>query len=130
MTNGKKDVGGKKSFAARKVARDKHRRRAKTPSMNNPVPPSSMYCPNLLISVIPSAEIRTGMQVAINQQLKGVRAHNNELVSKLAREGKISKATAKVIRARYTKDEQQARYDAAESGALAVGDEGPWHLMS
>ncbi|MCJ1415914.1 hypothetical protein MMC32_002249 [Xylographa parallela] len=32
MGNGKRDVQGNKSFAARKVSRDKHRRRVKTPT--------------------------------------------------------------------------------------------------
>ncbi|MCJ1378336.1 hypothetical protein MMC17_001433 [Xylographa soralifera] len=78
----------------------------------------------------PVAAIHTAMHRAINQQLKGARAHNNDLATKLAHEGKISKATAKGIRARYTKDKQQARNEAAMLGALAFGDEGPWRLLS
>ncbi|MCJ1314825.1 hypothetical protein MMC15_000137 [Xylographa vitiligo] len=70
------------------------------------------------------------MHRAINQQLKGARVHNNDLATKLAQQGKISKATAKEIRARYTKDKQQARHDAAMRGDLAVGDEGPWRFLT
>ncbi|MCJ1284518.1 hypothetical protein MMC26_003851 [Xylographa opegraphella] len=70
------------------------------------------------------------MHRGINQQLKGARVHNNNLATKLAQEGKISKATAKGIRARYTKDKQQARNDAATRGGLALDDEGPWRFLT
>ncbi|MCJ1436676.1 hypothetical protein MMC27_006057 [Xylographa pallens] len=78
----------------------------------------------------PVAAIHTAMHRAINQQLKGARVHNNDLATKLAPEGRISRATAKGIRARYTKDKQQARNEAAMRGDLAFGDEGPWRLLT
>ncbi|MCJ1397559.1 hypothetical protein MMC11_000753 [Xylographa trunciseda] len=95
----KKNDLGKKSFAARKIDRDKYHRQAKAPTARH-----------------------TAMYRSINQQLKVARVHNNDLATKLAKEGKISKAAAKVIRARYTKDKQKARNEAAMQGGLAFDD--------
>ena len=130
MGNGKRDVQGNKSFAARKVSRDKHRRRVKTPSENNLELPNSVFYTHLLIHVISIAEILTAMHLGMNQQLKGARAHNNDLATRLAGEGKISKDTAKIIRARYTSKAQHDRNQAALRGGLAFGDEGPWRLLT
>ena len=75
-------------------------------------------------------QIKTAMNHTIDKQLKGARIHNNELTTKLASEGKISKETAKIIRARFTVEAQRARNQAAMQGGSAVLDKGPWWLLS